>query len=67
MQQVVNIVVFVALDITVLVIFGAHKIIISSVLSMLVGCLFQLYLVLVVVSQYQALGLIRMHEEISMK
>lgn len=66
-QQLVNIVVFVALDITVLVLFGAHRVIIGSVLGMLVGCLIQLYLVLVVVSQYQALGLIRMHEEISMK
>ncbi|XP_063848297.1 uncharacterized protein LOC135093233 [Scylla paramamosain] len=66
-QQLVNIVVFVGLDIAVLVLFGAHKVIIGSVLSMLVGCLIQLYLVLVVVSQYQALGLIRMHEEISMK
>lgn len=66
-QQLVNIMVFVTLDIAVLVIFGAHRVVIGSVLSMLVGCLIQLYLVLVVVSQYQALGLIRMHEEISMK
>lgn len=66
-QEVVNIIVFIAIDIAVLVLFGAQEAIIGMVLSVVGGCLIQIYLLLVVISQYQALGLIRMHEEISMK
>ncbi|XP_047468648.1 uncharacterized protein LOC125024917 [Penaeus chinensis] len=66
-QEVINILVFLALIIGTLVILGTHRIIVSSVLGVVVGLLMHLYFMLVVISQYQALGLIRMHEEISMK
>ncbi|KAG0720770.1 hypothetical protein GWK47_047818 [Chionoecetes opilio] len=66
-QEVVNIIIFVAMDVTLLVLFGAQEAILGMVFSVLGGVLLQLYLLVVVISQYQALGLIRMHEEISMK
>ena len=66
-QEMMNIIILIALSVTVLVLFGALNVIIGLVMSVLCGCLIKLYLLLVVISQYQALGLIRMHEEISMK
>lgn len=66
-QESVNLVIYTALAILIVVLFGAQTMIISSVISTVVGILINLYFLLVVISQYQALGLIRMHEEISMK
>lgn len=66
-QEVINIIIFIALTIGALVILGTHRVVVSSVIGVIVGLFVHLYFMLVVISQYQALGLIRMHEEISMK
>lgn len=66
-QEVLNIVIFIALDISVAVIFGVPDVLIGLVLGVAGGCIIELYFLLVVISQYQALGVLRMHEEISMK
>ncbi|XP_042882201.1 uncharacterized protein LOC122259473 isoform X2 [Penaeus japonicus] len=66
-QEVINIIVFIALIIGTFVILGTHKVVVSSMIGVIGGILIHLYFMLVVISQYQALGLIRMHEEISMK
>lgn len=66
-QEVLNIVIFIALDISVAVLFGFAEILLVIVLTVGGGCIIEIYLLLVVISQYQALGLLRMHEEISMK
>ncbi|XP_069982705.1 uncharacterized protein [Penaeus vannamei] len=66
-QEVINIIIFIVLIIGTLVIVGTHQIIVSAVVGVIGGILIHLYFMLVVISQYQALGLIRMHEEISMK
>jgi len=66
-QEVINIIVFIGLMIGALVGLGTHYIIVSGVMGVVGGMLIHIYCMLVIISQYQALGLIRMHEEISMK
>nr|XP_027237946.1 uncharacterized protein LOC113829059 [Penaeus vannamei] len=66
-QEVINIIIFIVLIIGTLVIVGTHQIIVSAVVGVIGGILIHLYFMLVVISQYQALGLIRMHEEIIFK
>lgn len=66
-QEALNVIALISVDIWLLVVFGTDMRIISLGLSLAGGFLVHLYFGLVVISQYQALGLIRMHEEISMK
>lgn len=66
-QEAFNIIVFFTLFIWILVIFGTDIRVVGTALSMLGAVLLHIYFALVVFSQYQALGLIRMHEEHSMK
>lgn len=66
-QELINIAVFLGLIIINHVYLGSHEVAIYFSLSVGGGLLIHLYFLLVVISQYQALGLIRMHEEISMK
>ncbi|KAK7071675.1 hypothetical protein SK128_027433 [Halocaridina rubra] len=66
-QEILNVIALVAISIWGLVIFGTQYQIVSSVIGLFIGAFIHCYFALVVFSQYQALGLIRMHEEISMK
>lgn len=66
-QEIFNIIILLALAISVAVIFGAPELLLGIILGAAGGCILNLYFLLVVISQYQALGLLRMHEEISMK
>jgi len=66
-QEAFNIIVFFALFIWILVTFGTDIRVVGTALSMLGAVVLHIYFALVVFSQYQALGLIRMHEEHSMK
>lgn len=51
--------------ITLFAIFGGNEIIVYTGLSMFAAVGLEIYFILVVVSQYQALGIIRMHDEIA--
>lgn len=54
--------------ITLLALFGGNEVIIYTSLSFFVAIGLEVYFILVVISQYQALGIIRMHnDEINMK
>lgn len=66
-QETVALVVHIALIIAPLIVIGTMNVVVYSVLCIAVGVVVQVYFMLVVISQYQALGLIQMHEEISMK
>ncbi|XP_068248754.1 uncharacterized protein [Palaemon carinicauda] len=66
-QEAVNAIVFLSLFIWILATFGTDTKVIGMAISILLGTLVRGYFALVVFSQYQALGLIRMHEEHSMK
>nr|XP_045608838.1 uncharacterized protein LOC123764771 isoform X2 [Procambarus clarkii] len=66
-HDMINVIIFFGFAVVVLVVFGTHTVIISSAISIFAAILIQIYFLLVVISQYQALGLLRMHEEISMK
>lgn len=66
-QEIVNVIVLAALIIWSLVIFEGHETVVYSALGTTAFLGLHVYFALVIFSQYQALGLIRMHEEISMK
>jgi len=66
-QESVALLVYIALAIAPLIAIGTYNPIVYFTLSVTGGILIHVYFLLVVFSQYQALGLIRMHEEISMK
>ncbi|XP_071527344.1 uncharacterized protein [Panulirus ornatus] len=66
-QESIMLVVYVLLIILSLVSLGSKMPIIYCDITFVVSFVVDLYFLLVVISQYQALGLIRMHEEISMK
>ncbi|KAG7172661.1 hypothetical protein Hamer_G006878, partial [Homarus americanus] len=63
----IGILLCIIMGIVMFAVLGNASMIVSSAASMLVGAGLQVYFMLVVFSQYQALGLIRMHEDMSMK
>ena len=67
-QEFITMIVIASLSIWIIVVFRAQGPIIGTVLGLLTWVIIDIYFVLVVISQYQALGLIRTHEEeMSMK
>ena len=67
-QEFIRIIVISSVIIWIIVVFRAQGPIIGTVLGLLTCLIIDIYFVLVVISQYQALGLIRTHEEeMSMK
>ncbi|KAK3885705.1 hypothetical protein Pcinc_010091 [Petrolisthes cinctipes] len=66
-QEVISLLIFIGIAIAPLIAIGTFRIIVYFSLCVLGGIFIHIYFLLVVISQYQALGLIRMHEEMSMK
>lgn len=66
-QDVINLLLLCAFAVLALVVLGTSMVIVIIVIVIFVVILIKVYFLMVVISQYQALGLIRMHEEISMK
>ncbi|XP_076054785.1 uncharacterized protein LOC143033345 [Oratosquilla oratoria] len=67
LEEAVILLLFIAIIIVCFVVYGVSVAVAIIVVGVVVTALVHLYYVLVVISQYQALGLIRMHEEISLK
>ncbi|KAF2363136.1 Protein of unknown function DUF4728 [Trinorchestia longiramus] len=67
MQEVVHGILGLTLVILIFIVFGSHNIAWTTAIPIFACICIQIFFMLVVVSQYQALGLIRMHDEMCMK
>lgn len=67
LQEFIHILLALTLAVLMFVLFGAQSMSWTVVVPIILCCFIEVFFIIVVISQYQALGLIRMHDEMCMK